>query len=342
MIYPKFLSRGSKIAVVAPSSSYGSKEYYKVRSKTAYDNLTKKGFVVDVTKNIFNTKYFDGVESDTAQNRADEFVKAYMSDNDLILALRGGEIQLEILPYIDFNKLKEVDAKWFQGFSDNTTLTYTLTTILDMATIYGTNYGDFGMKPWHKYITQNCNFWLGKTEVIKSTNKHELPFFKYPAGEETKPYHCTENTEYKIITKQNSVEVEGRLLGGCLDLLQDLCCSKWDNTNNFLEKYKEDGFIWYLETCDLNEWDTIRALWKLKEHGWFKYVKAFMIGRPAMAKEFKIDVPECYLHVLSDLNVPIILDMDFGHVKPNFYIVNGAIGKLKVANGKGQIEYILK
>lgn len=341
MIYPKINKKNIKISVIAPSSNCGDSVYSKIRNDSAISKFNKLGHTIDFTKNAYGTTY--KFASANELERAVEFMEAYKSNSDLILALRGGELQMEILPYIDFKDILNYKPKWYQGFSDNTVLTYTLTTICDIATIYGTNFGDFGMKPWHKYIKQNYNFWFGKNEVLKSTSKHEPAFLEKKEGHECDGYKCKIKTKYQIITGEKEVKIKGRLIGGCLDILRELCGSKYDNTSNFLEKYKNDGFLWYLESCDLKDWDTIRCLWKLKDNGWFKYVKGFLIGRPALENDFKdINAIDCYLHILKDFNVPIIYNMDFGHVKPNFYIVNGAIGELNVKNGKGEIKYFLQ
>lgn len=72
--------------------------------------------------------------------------------------------------------------------------------------------------------------------------------------------------------KQN-IQIEGRLLGGCLDSLATLCGTKFDQVKQFNETYKEDGVVWFLEACDLNVMGIRRALWQLDEAGWFQNTK---------------------------------------------------------------------
>lgn len=52
--------------------------------------------------------------------------------------------------------------------------------------------------------------------------------------------------------------MEGRLLGGCLDCLVNLVGTGYDKVAAFVEKYKEDGIIWFLESCDLNVFSIAR------------------------------------------------------------------------------------
>ena len=74
--------------------------------------------------------------------------------------------------------------------------------------------------------------------------------------------------------------MRGRLLGGCVDCLVNLLGTKCDYVNQFNERYKEDGIIWFLECCDLNVMGIRRAMWQMKNAGWLDRTKGFLIGRP--------------------------------------------------------------
>ena len=54
--------------------------------------------------------------------------------------------------YVDFERIKVAEPKWYMGFSDNTNMTYLLATICDTASIYGPCASSFGMEPWHESI----------------------------------------------------------------------------------------------------------------------------------------------------------------------------------------------
>lgn len=341
MRYPKIKNERFSIDVIAPSCGVGDDISTKLRMDCAINHFKKLGHDVKLSKNLYSTNM---LASASADERAEEFVNSMKNDNsELVVAIRGGELQLETLPFIPFDELKNLkDIKWFQGFSDNTAYTFTLTTMCDIATIYGPMFGEFGMKKWHPYLIQNYGLWNNKLSVLKSSKKYEIKSLKKLAGHELDGYNCTEKTKYSILNGEKEVSLTGRLIGGCLDILVVLCGSKYDKVEEFNEKYKDDGFLWYLEACDLNEFDTIRALWKLSDAGWFKYCKGFLIGRPKCT-EFSIATKEeVYLRHLSKFNVPIIMDMDFGHVSPRMPIINGAIANVIVKNGKGEIKYILK
>ena len=65
-----------------------------------------------------------------------------------------------------------------------------------------------------------------------------------------------------------------------MDCLVNLTGTKFDQVKSFNERYKEDGIIWYLESCDLNVFGIRRAIWQMIHAGWFEHVKGFLIGRP--------------------------------------------------------------
>ena len=136
------------------------------------------------------------------------------------------------------------------------------------------------------------------------------------------------------------IAVKGRLLGGCLDCLATLCGTKFDKVEEFNEKYKEDGVLWFLEACDLNVMGIRRALWQLDESGWFKNTKGFLIGRPYCHGEefFGLDQYKAVIDILSKYNVPIIMDLDIGHLPPMMPLVCGSVAEAKVKDNSITID----
>lgn len=84
-----------------------------------------------------------------------------------------------------------------------------------------------------------------------------------------------------------------------------------------------------------------RALFQLKEAGWFKYVKGFIIGRPLCFNKrcFNMTHITTTKNALKDLHVPLILDADLGHFRPSMPIINGALASVK-ANDNIEITYL--
>jgi muramoyltetrapeptide carboxypeptidase LdcA involved in peptidoglycan recycling len=134
--------------------------------------------------------------------------------------------------------------------------------------------------------------------------------------------------------------MKGRLLGGCLDCLDILVGTRFDKVEEFCEKYREDGILWFMESCDLNPMGIRRALWQLKEAGWFRYVKGFLIGRPLCFGEemMGLDAYHAVFDILQEYHVPIIMDVDLGHLPPSMPIMCGAVGVVEVEDIGERLE----
>ena len=76
------------------------------------------------------------------------------------------------------------------------------------------------------------------------------------------PYNVTEPRILKLFPSQH-INMQGRLLGGCMDILVMLLGTKYDRVREFADRYQEDGIIWFLEACDLNVMSIRRALWQI-------------------------------------------------------------------------------
>lgn len=337
----EFLKTGSKITMIAPSFGVTT-EPYMTRYGASKKNLIKQGYQINEGRNVHLAEGV--VASSTPKERALEFMNAYMSDTNLILSVGGGELMNEILPYVDFDLIKTLPAKWFMGFSDNTHLTYTLTTIADVITIYGPNAPSFFEKPLRLNQLDALRMLNGEKE-FSGYEKWNKPNFKKKfdpsVKKEINPLHKFRYMSKKIITPYNwTNNVEGRLLGGCLDCLIMLCGTPFDKTNEFLDRNPE-GIIWYLEACDLSPLSIRRALFQLKQAGWFRTAKAFLIGRPLCwdQEQFGLNRFDAVTGVLSDLNVPILFDIDLGHYSPALPIKNGAMANVSYENNNIHFTY---
>ena len=111
----------------------------------------------------------------------------------------------------------------------------------------------------------------------------------------------------------------------------------------FNQKYKDDGVIFFLESCELNVLAQQRALHQLKSAGWFDNVKAIVIGRP-LVKEvlFDVDYKEANFKELEELNVPVLIDASFGHISPNVSIIRGCVTTINYEKGNLKIDFSLE
>ncbi len=350
MRYPKFLPGGGTVGFTAPSFGCNTEPY-----KSCLDNsiatFEKLGYKTVTSPDSYAG---DGVGISTKPEiAAKELVDSLTDDtSDIVLSCGGGELMCEILDYVDFEKIKANAPKWFMGYSDNTNMTFLLTTLCDTASVYGPNGPSFGMEPWHQSITDAYELLRGEKLTQTGYDMYETDPWKdeeHPLA----PIHATATRHIRLFTPKDgklvraeegeSAVFSGRLIGGCMDCLANLIGTKFDDVDTFAEKYKEDGFIWFLEACELNVFSIRRTLWAMKQAGWFKYVKGFMIGRPLMGDPImNLDNAGAVMEHLASFGVPVILDLDIGHIAPMMPIISGAVGTVKVQDQDFELRMELK
>lgn len=351
MRYPEFLKENGTIGFVAPSFGCAIEPYHTA-FKNALNKWSKMGYGTDLGPNCFASSGI-GISNDP-KLCGQELNDWYCSDkNDIIISCGGGELMCEVVPYMDFERMQQAKPKWYMGFSDNTNFTFLSATVMDTAAIYGPCAAAFGMEPWHASIQDAWDLLCGRIDTIKgyglwereSLKDEEHPLLPYNVTEPSviKSFVC-EAGQATAAQKEETIEIEGRLIGGCMDILQMYPGTIFDKIKAFNEKYKEDGFIWFLEACDLNIMSIRRAIWQMKQAGWFEHLKGFLIGRPLCFGEeaFGIDQYRAVTDLLSEYNVPIIMDLDIGHLAPMMPLICGSTAKISIKGNDVTIQYTFK
>ena len=109
---------------------------------------------------------------------------------------------------------------------------------------------------------------------------------------------------------------------GDVEVLKDIIGTKFDKTIEFLEKYKDEGFIWYFDVFSMTSEGLYNTLLQFKNAGWFKYAKAVVIGKVCFPNTFTdMSYEDAIKKSLED--VKCIFNFDIGHVKPSFTMING-------------------
>lgn len=335
MRYPEKLKIGDTIGICAPSS--GTAEPDKLeRLDQAIKNLEKMGYKVIETASV--RKDVQG-RSAKASVRAKEFMELWENEEvKLIIYAGGGDFLMEMLDYIDFSELKKSKPKWTQGFSDITHLSFLLNTICDMPSMYCENVKDYGTNTIYYNLTDALKIESGE-EIIQNS------FEKYQEGEDNVDgtYNLTKEVKWKNITGEEKIEIKGRAIGGCLDCVDTLIGTEFDKVKEYVQRYKDDGIVWFLECYEMNTPLLQRILWKMKHAGYFKYCKGIIFGRSLMMREdYEVSEEQAILDAIGDLGLPIITEADIGHVPPQLAITQGAILKITSENGKGTVETYLK
>lgn len=337
MKYPRFLKEGDTIGVSAFSCGIVDEpgqncfKYGKEKLKKEY------GFNVEFTNDVFKDI---GGKSDTGINRAKEFNELVLKDTPWILSAAGGDYLCEMLFHIDYESFKKHPC-WVQGYSDNTSILYALTTICDVASIYGQNFSAFGKEPYEVCQKQNIDLLTGKIDTVESMEFYEDAFHESIIG--TEPFYKDSKTKWINGNNEEEITMEGRLLGGCTEIIFSLIGTPYDKTLDFCERYKDDGIIFFFETFSSDDSNLHMHLWQLKEAGWFKHCKGIIFGRPLFYNSYlNKSFIEIVYETLKDLNIPMIFDADIGHKGPTMPMINGAYAKIESKGGKGKIKYIFK
>ena len=347
MRYPDYLPENGAIGFVAPSFGCAI-EPYQTCFKHACANFEKMGYRLDPGPNCYAAK---GVGiSNTPEKCAAELMEYYQKkENDVLISCGGGELMCEILGYMDFDALKKARPKWYMGYSDNTNFTYLLATLCDTASIYGPCAASFGMEPWHDSLRDAMALLTGKKNTVHGYEQWESAEAKAALKEEGNPLAPFRLSEKKILKSyvgrtpvpgNKKLQFEGRLIGGCMDCLVNLLGTRFDRTVEFAERYKDEGILWFLESCDLNVFSIRRAMWQMEEAGWFRYVKGFLIGRPlCFGQEMMgLDAYEAVLKVAGEKNVPVIMDADIGHLSPMMPLIVGSHARVNVCGNDISVE----
>lgn len=324
MIYPKSLtSEKHKIGITAMSAGVGM---YIDEYKKSISNLEQQGFSITETKNVRSMNN----PSTTPDIRAKELDMLIMDkDVDMIMNASGGDFLFEMLPYINYENIKN-NPKYIMGSSDATGVLYTVTTALDIATIYGFNAASYDQDNLHE--SQFNSFEIMKGNIIEQNSYDK---FQIKKNEKNISYNLTENVYWETLNKD--VNIRGRIIGGCIDCIRNIIGTKFDKTKEFIEKYKEDGIIWYFDNFALSTEDFYLTLLQFKNAGWFNYTKGVIVGRVKYPGGFtELTYQESLIKALGE--IPIIFNADIGHVVPKMTIINGSIATITSKDGKGTIK----
>lgn len=347
MKYPQNLKKGDTIGICAPSGGITKPEKQQ-RLDEAIKQLQEMGYKVIETESV---RKEEKGRSTTAKQRAEEFMQLLENEEvKLIIFATGGDYLVEMLDYLELEKIKTQEPKWMQGFSDITVIEFLFNTVLEVPSIYCDTIKSYAMKPLYRNLTDAIKIASGEKVAQSSFEKHEKVINDigqaFAVAEEEQMqnpsagYDLTEKVEWKNITGEKRIEIQGRMIGGCLDCVQRFFATKYDNINTYIEKYKQDGIIWYLECFEMSSPELTRILWQMKNAGYFKHTNGIIFGRPLFFREdYETSFNEAVKEVIGDLRIPIICDADIGHVAPQIAIVNGGIMKIVSENGKGEVYY---
>ncbi len=329
IIYPQKLKIGDTVGITAVSMPAN-----KDKIDIAINNIKELGLNVVETQNVRQ----QGIVSAVGSQRAKELLELYRNPNvKYILSARGGEFLMELLPFLDENKeVIKNNPKWFQGYSDPSLLNLYITTNFNIATINMENLSEYAMMPRYKNMQDVIEFMFSNEQEFVQESFEKYQKEEFEEGN-LKGYNLTEENVYEC--SYDNISFEGRIIGGTIDTFNLISGTKMDNISNFVSQFDEEGVIWYLDNCELLSCEFYRRLWHMGQMGYFENVRGFLIGRSFMQRndEESFSFKSAVERALRQYNVPIVYNVDIGHVPPQMYIVNGSYARFEYDNGKGKL-----
>ncbi len=323
MIKPKKLNKGDKVAAISLSWG-GAGEFphrYEAGKKQMQDMF---GLEVVETRNALKSAEWI---YKNPKARAEDLMEAL--DNKSVKAIIsniGGEDSIRILPYLDFDLIKN-NPKIFIGFSDST-VTHFCFYKAGVTSFYGTSMlvGFAENNGMHQYQIDDIKRTLFSNEPVGEIKANTRGWTS-----ERLEWDIPENQHInRRLEKadgwnflQGSATVSGTLLGGCLNVLEILKdTSLWVKPNDWKNK------IMFIETSELimlpHHFRSI--LRNYAASGILKNINGLIVGRPynnQYAKEYENILRQVLINEEGLIDLPIITNMDFGHTCPTFTIPYG-------------------
>ncbi|MGB8650840.1 MAG: S66 peptidase family protein [Mycobacteriales bacterium] len=335
MRFPAPLRTGDRIGVTSPSA--GVEGPGRERIDFCVDWLRDAGYDVVIGQCMDGA----GITSAPASDRAAELT-GMLCDPAIrcVLPPWGGETAIDLLDKLDWDALADADPTWLVGFSDLSTILLPITIRLGWATLHGDNLAD---TPYR--VPDGLLAWR---EIAASAGPHR----QRDAGLVGDWWRFDEDpraTEWKragdggwSLHGADRVRVTGRLIGGCVETLCNLAGTPYGDVMAFGRTHADEGLVVYLEAAGDEAATICRNLHGLRLAGWFEHARAILVGRTNAPDNPKLTQREAVLDALGSLDLPIVFDLEIGHVPPHLPLTNGALATVTVDGGTREIVQELR
>lgn len=294
---PKKLKFGDTIGIISPASG---EEEAIIKQKI---NILKNfGFKIKEGKHLYHRYgYLAGQDYQRAKDLMDMFLD---KDVDAIFCFRGGYGSMRILPFIDWNLIKE-NPKIFLGFSDITVLLNYIYKHLDIITFHGPMVNSDLIEEYTlNSLLQNLMFGNGCYDI---SNPDDIA--------------CYSNF---------SAYCEGILVGGNLSLI----CSTLGTPYEIDFKDK----ILFIEDVDEAPYAIDRMLTQLALSNKLNQCKGFILGQfkgcTSKDSENSLTLDDIFKEKILCYNKPTLMNFMCGHDIPKLTLPIGAKIALDTLNNK--------
>ncbi|MTB88095.1 LD-carboxypeptidase [Aeromicrobium senzhongii] len=333
--FPAPLQRGDRIGVTSPSAGVAGPGADRI--DFSVDWLREAGYDVVVGDMMDGT----AITSGPAALRARELT-AMLCDPDIrcVIPPWGGETAIDLVDLLDWNALADAEPTWLVGYSDLSTLLLPLTTRLGWATIHGDNLAD---TPYD--VPDALMSWRDLAAGPGPHRQHDsglvADWWRFEEDARATRWKRVGDGRWTV-HGADVVDVTGRLIGGCVETMANLAGTPYGDVAAFGREHAADGLIVYLEAAGDVAATICRNLHGLRLAGWFEHAKAILIGRTNAPDSDGFTQRDAVIDALGRLDLPIVFDLEIGHVPPHLPLVNGALATVTVDEDTREIVQRLR
>ena len=332
LIRPKALKKGDTIAAV--SLSWGAAGTPEIRWKYELGKQRIESLLGLRVKEMPHTLAPDTYLSAHPEARAADLIQAFADPEvKAIFCCIGGSDSVKMLPYLDFDVIRK-NPKIFTGYSDSTVSNF-ICMHAGLGAFYGCHVlNDFAENG--KMVEYSLES-IRQTLFCSEAPGEILPAETWCAGDErwTNPefrdiprVHRPETHGVEVL--QGTGTVRGRLIGGCMSVVEDL-----KNTSVFPDVADFEDTILFFEVVSWAPENVAEALRDYHRRGMLQGVCGILFGKPY--DEYKYEEYKAALTgVLQELgypDMPVFYNMTFGHNDPKFLIPYGVLAEMHSETG---------
>ena len=279
--------------------SYSPREDWLTRGVKA---LERAGFNVQLDPELLSFRRFQRKED---ERRAENFMAMWMDPRvTAVIGGTGGYGAVRMLPYLE-PELFRVHPKAFVGYSDITALHLWLNRRAGLRTFHGPTVDD--LVPGRRDPTL-------ASLLSALTVARPVPRLGRGVTRAVQPGRAT-----------------GRLVGGNLSLVQQSIGTPY-------EVQVDDAILFLEETKDPMSVVDERLL-HLRAAGLLPRVRGIVFGHLSLDRSEEDEFEDFVLDLVSDLDVPVLMDFPAGHELPNLTLPLGTEVELVVEEESGWIQY---
>ena len=330
--FPRPLAPGDRIGITSPSAGVGAHAWPRV--EFAIDWLRERGYDVVVGECMSADRWVSAPK----EQRAAELTAMLLdpSVRAVVPPWGGAGTALDLLDQLDFAAIAEADPTWVVGYSDSTSWMVPLTLLAGLPTLHGDNLADTpyaapaGLVHW-------LDLAASPGEVAQVDSGVVATWWRFEEAPQATEWKRTGEGRWRL-HGADALDVRGTLIGGCTEMMAGIGGTPYGDVRAFGEAHGD--LVVYLEAADADAFSICRYLHHLRYAGWFEHAVAVLVGRtdaPAGTDDGGLSQEEAVLDALGDLGVPLVLDLEIGHVPPHLPLLNGAVAQVVVDDDRHEI-----